>query len=528
MTTLFKKESRRVLAVWLPYLPADRILRQRLGRSWRSVQTPLQPPLVLSQRESNTQRIAALDERAEGLKLKPGMGMADARAMHPDIDVVEADPEADRRMLEALADWCDRFTPLVALDPPDGLFLDVTGCAHLFGGEAPMLDDLLARLLGQGFHARAGLASTPGAAWAAARFMGADIVPPGEEEALMARLPLSALRIDPEVRDGLESVGLRTAGALLSTPRAPLVRRFGKSLLTRLDQAVGRMEEAISPRLPVPPLSVERQLAEPIQQREDIEGLVGLLAGTLKSDLERRGEGARALQLTLFRVDAAVYRIALGTSRPLRDPVLVRRLFHEKLAGLPRSIDAGFGFELVRLSALAVARFDMEQTALTGEAASGRRGPGAVRRSRQGASRRRSAFPPGAGCEPCAGACGSPGPGLRRSIASWQILSRLASDRGRERPVRLFRHPEPVDVAATELPEGPPLNFRWRRAMHRVSRAEGPERIAPEWWREGEDAATRDYFRIEDAEGRRYWLFRQGLYGASAEPPRWFIHGIFA
>ena len=527
MTTLFKKESRRVLAVWLPYLPADRILRQRLGRSWRSVQTPLQPPMVLSQRENNTQRIAALDERAEGLKLKPGMGMADARAMHPDIDVVEADPEADRRMLEALADWCDRFTPLVALDPPDGLFLDVTGCAHLFGGEAPMLDDLLTRLLGQGFHARAGLASTPGAAWAAARFMGADIVPPGEEEALMARLPLSALRIDPEVRGGLESVGLRTAGALLSTPRAPLVRRFGKSLLTRLDQAVGRMEEAISPRLPVPPLSVERLLAEPIQQREDIEGLVGLLAGTLKSDLERRGEGARALQLTLFRVDAAVYRIALGTSRPLRDPVLVRRLFHEKLARLAEDIDAGFGFELVRLSALAVARFDMEQTALTGEAASGGEALALF------VDRVKARLGDGALFRPVPVASHVPeravrlDPAVGRSIAAGKSSTPRVG-RGRERPVRLFRHPEPVDVAATELPEGPPLNFRWRRAMHRVSRAEGPERIAPEWWREGEDAATRDYFRVEDAEGRRYWLFRQGLYGASAEPPRWFIHGIFA
>ena len=289
--------------------------------------------------------------------------------MHPEIEIIEADPAADRRLLESLADWCDRYTPLVALDGSDGLLLDITGCAHLFGGEKTMLGDVLARLFQQGFHARAGLASTPGTAWAAARFLRDGIIEPGTEEEALAPLPLSALRIDPDIRSSLESVGLRTTGAIMSAPRAPLVRRFGKQLLIRLDQALGRIEEPISPRLPVSPLSVERHLAEPITILEDIETLTFELALTLRTDLERRNEGARALELALFRVDGAVSRILVGTSRPLREPLLIRRLFHEKFAAPGNEIDAGYGFELVRLSVLAVGLFLPEQIDLAGESA---------------------------------------------------------------------------------------------------------------------------------------------------------------
>ena len=192
------------------------------------------------------------------------MGIADARAMHPSIDIVEADPAADRRLLESLADWCDRYTPLVALDGKDGLFLDITGCAHLFGGEKRLLDDILARFFHQGFDARAGLASTPARPGRRRAFRGSQIVEPGQEAALIGPLPLPALRLEPATCASLESVGLRTAGAVMAAPRAPLARRFGKMLLLRLDQALGRLEEAMSPRLPVAPLSVERQLAEPI------------------------------------------------------------------------------------------------------------------------------------------------------------------------------------------------------------------------------------------------------------------------
>ena len=531
MNAHFRKDGQRILALWFPHFSSDRILRQRLGRSWRSSPPGRRSPLIISHRENNTQRIAALDEQAEALRLKRGMGIADARAMYPSVEVVEAEPAVDRSLLESLADWCDRYTPLVAIEGSDGLFLDITGCAHLYGGERPMLDDLLVRFFKQGFHTRAGIASTAGAAWAAARFLGAGIVKPGKEEELLAPLPLSALRIEPAVRIGLESVGLRTAGAVMTAPRAPLARRFGKQLLLRLDQALGRIEEAISPRLPVPALSVERQFAEPIMQTEDIKTLTPLLAATLKKDLERRGEGARVLQLALFRVDGAVCRIVIGTSRPLREPSLIGRLFQEKLTAVENDIDAGYGFELVRLSALAVAHFDMQQTDLDGDV--GHTGEALA----IFADRVRARLGGQAVMKPVPVESHIPErsiimvpfseiPGKGDLAKGRQTASADLS--GPERPIRLFRHPEPVEVAATEIPEGPPIYFRWRRVTHKVARSEGPERIAPEWWHEGKDAPTRDYFRVEDGAGRRYWLYRQGLYGASQETPRWFMHGIFA
>jgi protein ImuB len=489
---------------------------------------------VISHRDRNAQRIAALDERAEALRLKPGMGIADARAMHPAIDIIEADPQADLRLLESLADWCDRYTPLVALDGTDGLFLDITGCAHLFGGERAMLDEILARFFHQGFDVRAGIASTAGAAWAAARFSRQCIVERGDEERLLAPLPLTALRLDPQVRGSLESVGLRTAGAVMAAPRAPLVRRFGATLLLRLDQALGRQDEAVSPRLPVAPLSVERHLAEPITLTDDIERLVFLLATALKTDLERRGEGARALALLLFRVDGVVSRLVVGTSRPMREPRLVQKLFHERLAAIAEDFDAGYGFDLVRLAVLTTAPFDIRQADLAGDVEEDEEGLALF------VDRIRARLGDGAVMKPVAIESHLPERAVT-TIPYWENPPQRVSPPKKpaaprnlptttpfqpERPIRLFRVPEPIEVPATEIPDGPPPQFRWRRALHRVASVEGPERIAAEWWRKQEP--TRDYYRVEDTDGRRYWLYRQGFYSDSEPPPRWFMHGVFA
>jgi len=511
-------------------------------------------PLVISRRQNNTQRILARDERAEALGLTPGMGIADACAMYPDIDIIETDPDADLRLLESLADWCSRYTPLVALDGTHSLFLDISGCAHLFGGERTLLDDIVARLLFQGFDARASLAASPGAAWAAARLHGGHILDGGEEEAFLAPLPLWALRIEPDVCSSLESVGLRTVGAIMAAPRAPLARRFGKGPLLRLDQALGNLDEAISPRLPVPALSVERHLIEPLTRTDDIETLVFLLAASLKSDLERRGEGARMLQLMLFRVDGAVSRISVGTSRPMRDPQFVRRLFRERLMALEDVIDAGCGFDLARLMVVSAAAFDQPQADLSGisndegadlalfaDRIGARLGEGAIMKS----ARVESHLPEHAvSVLPFAKQ-------VAKKVGKTPEMEAAEADIALpwpERPIRVLRHPEPLDVPATEVPEGPPLRFHWRRALYRVERAEGPERIAPEWWsmppdpKPREDDAddrddalllslsvrlTRDYFRVEDTQGRRYWLYRQGQY-ASGHQPSWFMHGIFA
>lgn len=462
------------------------------------------------------------------MRLKRGMGIADARAMYPSIEIIEAEPAADLRLLESLADWCDRYTPLVAMDGVDGLFLDITGCAHLFGGEKALLDDLLARLFQQGFDVRAGLASTAGAAWAAARFSsGNGILPEGQEKHFMEPLPLSALRLDPGVRAGLESVGLRSVGSVMAASRAPLVRRFGAVLLVRLDQALGRIEEAISPRLPVASLSVERHFAEPIVLIEDIERLVLMLSAGLKRDLERRGEGARALELCLFRVDGAVNRVAVGASMPIREPRLIGKLFHERLAALEASIEVGYGFDLVRLSVFSTARFETEQGDLTGETASNDEDIALF------ADRIRARLGRNTLLKPML--VESHLPERAAALLAFDEMEPKRRDPPRaggnslpERPLRLFIRPEPIHVPMTEVPEGAPPHFHWRRALHKVARSEGPERIAPEWWRQESNAETRDYFRVEDSNGHRYWLYREGLYGVPGSNPRWYMQGFSA
>lgn len=539
MSTASIRDNRRILSLWFPYLPTDRIMRQRLGRSWRAdpataARRADHPPLAVSHDDRNARRIAALCERAAGLGLKRGMGLTDARAMYPALEFVEADIDADRRLIAGLADWCDRYTPLVALDGGDGLYLDITGCTHLFGGEERLMADLLGRLFDQGFDIRAGLASTPGMAWAAARHLApaggkGGIIAPGREAEALAPLALGALRLGAEIVTRLESVGLRTVGTILHAPRAPLARRYGRQLLDRLDQALGRLDEPLSPRLAVAALSVERRLAEPVSRTEDIERLTGLLCATLKTHLEQRGEGARALELALFRVDGAVQRIAIGLSRPARDPPVIERLFAERLTALAEAIDTGYGYEVVRLSVLAAAAFDDRQGDLAGDGLARHEDLARLVDRLNARLGRATIF------QPVAQQSHIP----ERTVGAVAFVGLVADEAVREtgsspepaivapRPIRLFKRPEPVEAVA-EVPEGPPVTFRWRRALHRVVAAEGPERIEPEWWRE-EEGKPRDYYRIEDEAGRRYWLYRQGLYSAAAaDLPRWFMHGIFA
>jgi protein ImuB len=539
---LLPKTSQRFLALWFPRLSTDRIWRKRLGKSWASRLPDDAPPLVVSRRQDNAQRIAALDGGAEKRKLRLGMGIAEARAMHPDLDIVEEDAQGDRRLLDALADWCDRYTPLVAIDWPDGLYLDITGCAHLFGGEASLMADLRQRLIEQGFDVRGGLAATPGTAYALARFSSGTILDEGAEADALAPFPLSALRLPPDTRQGLESVGLRAVGAVLAAPRAPLAKRFGKNLLLRIDQALGRVDESITPRRPIPTLSVERRFFEPIGTIEDIEQLVLSLSGTLQPALAQRGEGATALELALFRVDGTVFRLRVRAARPLRDPKLIRLLYREKLASAGETLDPGYGFDLLRLSVLTAQTFAEVQTDLM-EEGNGEAQSVALLADRVEARLGRQVMVhpvPLASHLPERAVTYQPGIGTLTPDQPSDLRSAFS------RPLRLLRQPEPVEVTA-EIPEGPPAHFRWRRMHHRITRAEGPERLAPEWWRD-EGGETRDYFRVEDGDGHRYWLFRQGLYegepelaghGALADGgippaqksfrlPRWYMHGIFA
>lgn len=497
-------------------------------------------------RRGNAIRLVALDEKAASAGLSRGMGLSDARAIAPAIEVIEEDPLADMQLLEAIADWADRYTPLVALDPGPqadrstlaaassdfGLILDITGCANLFGGEGAMLCDILSRLFHQGFAAGGAIAATPGAAHALARYrpcgdqrQAPSIVSLEDTARAVAALPLAALRLEQETVSALARLGLRSIGQVMERPRAPLARRFGKALLLRLDQALGAVEEAISPRLPAPVRMAERRLATPIVSIEDVETLLRRLAVNLCEAMEQRGEGARIIDLALFRVDGAVTRTGVGTSRPLRDPDAIARLFHERLAALHDDLDAGCGFDIVRLSVSACERFDPAEPSFANasfddaqEAVAGLADRLAARlgiRSVLRASPRDTHIPEQA--ERLLPASEVP--------AQASHLAQAVQDLPPLRPLRLFARPQAVEALAG-VPDGPPLRFRWRRLLHDVVRAEGPERLAGQWWQG--DARARDYYRIEDSGGRRFWLFREGLHGEGDAPPRWFVHGLFA
>ena len=488
---------------------------------------PEHPPVVVTVRDGTAVRLASLDDEAERLGLHRGLGLAEARARHPDLDARPVDSEADQRFLEGIADWCDRYTPLVALDGHNGLFLDITGCAHLFGGEKMLMDDLLARLFHQGLDAGAAIAATPGTAFALACHRSGTITATGGEADALRPLPLAALRLEPGLAASLARVGLQRVGDIMDAPRAPLARRFGAHLIRRLDQALGREEEAISPRLPLPMMMAERRLAEPVVLTEDIERLAELLAANLKTGLEQRGQGARTLVLALFRVDGAVLRLELKFAKPTRAPHRFRALVRERLAAIADTFDPGYGFETARLSVLEAVTMIDEQVSLTQDSA----GTDALAVFTERVAARLGndviRVPVPAASHVPERAVGS--------AAAAEILSGLwtkylgnaqSHPLATERPVRLFERPEPVEAMA-EVPDGPPQRFRWRRALHGVAKAEGPERIAGEWWVDGFDVKPRDYYRVEDGEGRRYWLYREGLYDGEA-PPRWYLHGLFA
>lgn len=556
-------------------------------------------PLVTVVREKAALRLAAVNAAAAALGLAPGMALADARARHPDLAVAEADPTAERALLAAVADLCDRYTPLVALDPPAGLFLDVTGCAHLFGGEAALCADLAARLTRLGLTARLAVAATPGAAWAAARCglgsggtpdrdrsgeareggeredreregreregradarrrpavrAGRDpsteraadptangwcVLASGEEAAALSPLPVAALRLSPAIISALARAGLTRIADLAVLPRAPLAARFGAGLLTRLDQALGRADEALVWRRPPPVHAVERVFAEPIVSERDVLLATERLAARLAETLTAHDQGARGLELTLFRLDGAVQRLTVGTSRPLRDPAVVRRLIAEKLTRLV-DLDAGYGFDRARLAALAVAPLPPQQAGFEAGLADGLDGGADAEEelarlvdrlaARLGAERVTrlvagdSHLPERAGGAVPVVGFSEPPPAVLDPSPPADLLQQ---DTRHPRPPRLFVRPEPVEVVA-EVPDGPPARFRWRRVEHRVLRAEGPERIAAEWWRDGPAAPTRDYFRVETTEGRRFWLYREGLYERETVHPRWYVHGLFA
>jgi protein ImuB len=509
---------RRHLVVWLRRLATDRIARRSPA--------PPDGPLVIVAPVKGAQRLTAVDDEAGRLGLAPGMALADARAMYPGLAVVDADPRADADLLAAVADWCDRYTPLVGLDPPDGLVLDITGCTHLFGGEVALLRDMVRRLDKGGYAARVAIADTVGCAWAVAHHGTSSIVPLGGMREAILSLPPAALRLEAGVAEALAQSGLKRIADLIDLPRAALAARFGVALLRRLDQALGREDEPITPRLPPPAYVVEQPFAEPIALERDVLGTLHRLAGRLGRVLEQHGDGARVLQAAIFRTDGKVYRVRIGTSAAVRDAEAVTRLFADRLAAIGDACDPGFGFDLVRLSALVAERQSETQSSLAG--------PDAAAELAHLIDRLGARFGLDRVTMPVARDTHIPEYAVAampaHAAASYAAVAVPVIEQDScapVRPIRLFERPEAVEAVA-EVPDGPPVRFRWRRVLHEIAAAEGPERIAMEWWRDADgQALTRDYFRAETRTGLRVWLYREGLYGRETGSPRWFVHGLF-
>lgn len=473
--------------------------------------------------------VGGRDPAAAALGLAVGLPIGEAQARIPGLSVVPADAAGDAAALVRIARLCVRFGPHASVDGGDGVLIDTTGCAHLFGGERRLLAAVVARFAGLGLACRAAIAGTVGAAHAVARFGsrpdgGGVIVRPGTEGEAIAGFPPEALRLEPALCRTLRGLGLDTVGALARLPRGPLARRFGNGLALRLDQAMGVQAEPIRPIVPARPVAARLGFVEPLLTAESFAAVIDRLLEEVASRLEATGRGARRLELGFERVDGSVQTLRVATARPVRDARQLSRLFADRL----ETVDPGLGVEAMRLLVRVHAPLDARQTeteragrvdAEAGVASlidtlANRLGTRRVWRT--GAVQSDLPERSVARVAPLAsGACAGAG-----ACADWPA--------GLARPVRLIDPPQPVDVMAL-LPDHPPASFVWRRVRHLVRHADGPERIAGEWWRSADEVrAMRDYFRIEDEHGQRFWLFRRG---DGADPAtgdmRWFLHGLF-
>jgi len=520
---------RRILSLWLPRLPVDRILRSSSSGAQADF------PNVVVAKQHNALLLYAIDEAAIRAGLSIGLPLANARAICPELTVYDADEAADRKTLEDIADWCDRFTPLVALDPPHGLFLDITGCAHLFGGEAALLRSLTTALRRQGFAVSAAIAATSICARTLTRCASGSIVADGEEAGAVAPLPVAALGADDAITGGLRRAGLKTIGDVSARGRHEIAARFGTAFTTLLAHALGEGDAPISPRKPPPDYIVEKRFAEPVATASTISITLSSLAAMLIAAMDKQGKGARRLEAAFFRTDGAVRVIAVDTGRPVTRPEMVDRLFRERLEALSDPLDPGFGFDLIRLSASRTEIVVQQQRDLDATVHDNDELSALIDRiaARIGGKRVVVHLPQDTHIPECA-VLAAP---AQHHLAAATQAAWPARTEGEPplRPLRLFEKPEPIKVPFATVPDGPPHHFTWRRVTHEVVRVEGPERIAMEWWKQDGEVLTRDYFRVEDEEGRRFWIFRDGLYERELRdgegkpvPPKWYVHGLFA
>ncbi|HEY0054961.1 MAG TPA: DNA polymerase Y family protein [Pedobacter sp.] len=499
--------QKRYLTIWFRHLTTD----------WLTLRQPKlkQIPFVFAAAEHNRKIITAANAIAESQGIQAGMSVADAKTMVSDLQVFDEKPKRVEQLLKAIGKWCIRYTPIVALDLPDGLVLDISGCAHLWGGELAYLREIVSRLRGLGYDVRAAIADTIGTAWAISRFGRiTPIVKCGEQASAIQSLPAAALRLEPAALTRLQKLGLYTIGSFISMPRSVLRRRFGGELLLRVAQALGRAEEYIQPIIVPEPWQERLPCMEPICTKVGIEIAINRLLEILCLRLQQEGVGIRTAKLTGYRVDGKTQQLEIGTNRASHHVQHLFKLFELNVA----SIAPGLGIELFVLEALKVEEVSLSQEALWAnnpglddegvaellDRITAKVGAGTIHRYLPDEH-----YWPERSIKPASSL-------QDRAITPWRI--------DKPRPVRLLARPEPIDVTAP-IPDYPPLMFRYKDKVHHIKKADGPERIEREWWLEGGE--HRDYYNVEDQDGQRYWLFRLGHYD-SEQASQWFIHGFFA
>jgi protein ImuB len=495
---------KRYLYIWFRYLATDRLAKIKPELRGK--------PFLLYAPEHGRMVVRAASPRLTREGIRPGMVVADVRAIFPEVEVFPEDTVANEKLIRNLAEWCLRYTPVVATDAPDGLVLDISGCPHLWGGESPYLQTIVTRLLKGGYEVRTAIADTVGTAWAVARYgKNETIVESGEQAEALSTLPPAALRLDGATLQRMEKLGFRQIGQIRSVPRLNLRRRFGDALLIRLEQALGTAQEFLQPVQPTPVYEERLPCLEPIRTAPGIEIALKRLLETLCERFSREGKGLRTGTFKGYRLDGETVQISIGTNRASRNAAHLFKLFELKIPDL----EPALGIELFTLEATLVEDVSETQEALWSTAT----------RDQTAISELLDNIAGKVGMRVVHRYLPQEHHWPERSVKAVSSLDEQPETEwliSRPRPIHLLPKPEPVEVMVV-LPDYPPMHFRYKGEVIRIVRADGPERIEQEWWLQS--GPPRDYYRVEDENGARYWLFRLGLY--ETRGPQWFLHGYF-
>ncbi len=498
--------QKRFVTVWFRYLKTDWFCRHHPEL--------LHLPFVLTAPDHGRMIITAVNPHAHQQGIVVGMVLADAQAVVPSLKYFDDIPGLPQKLLRSIARWCIRFSPIAAIDLPDGIIIDATGCTHLWNGEQSYLDSIARRLKQIGYNVNTAMADTIGKAWAMAHFGDQSLIINCHDElTAFLFLPVAGLRLEAETIKRLDKLGLRQIRDILSMPRSVLRRRFGNHLLMRLDQALGQQEEVIHTVHPIDPYSERLPCLEPIVTATGIEIALKKLLELLCKRLQQEGKGVRKVIFKGYRVDGNIQEIDIGTNCASSNLHHLFKLFEIKIS----SIEPALGIELFTLEAPKVEDIYSTQEKFWNKA-SGLENPELIklldRVSNKIGANNIHRFLPVEHHWP------------ERSVKvagsfNEEMTTQWRTDN--QRPIYLLQNPEPIGVTAP-IPDYPPMLFRYQNKLHKVKKADGPERIEREWWIE--EGQHRDYYAVEDEEGRRYWLFRSGHY--SDKNYQWFIHGFFA